>query len=772
MDTSNGALRCSPAILALVSSAAIMQPIHAQETQAQPDSAEVERGRGLEEIVVTAQRRAEALEDVPMSISVVTAQAIQDAGVASIHDIGQIVSAVQVNWAGAFTQPAIRGVTSLTNGYGENNVAVYVDGFYESSTVAINQDLANIEGIQVLKGPQGALYGRNATGGAILINTLAPSDTLTGLAEVTYARFDDQRLKGYLSGPLSDIFSFSIAGYHRESDGYLDFADPDVHASNPDSPAMPTSKHPAPIEQRAVRTKLQADFSEDFTATLAYNYGYSNVINGNLYTSYDHRPAFLPAAPRSGEVAYNYDTVQLAKTHQGTLKLEWGTDIGTLTSYSGYTQIDNPIRFDFDGTYEDLTYSTSVWNTRTAQQTFDFAVTAIEQLALIVGASYIDDDTHVDPDNLATNYGPGRTPATVTNQGMQAQAWAVYADGTYQLTDKVALSAGARYTEEKKEAFYGQTIVALGRCTAFCPTVKNLSFDKLTPRASISYALAPQTNVYVSYSEGFRSGTLSLSGAATPELWLPVDPEVVDAYEVGFKTVTDVFRFDIAGFFYDDQDLHVSVIEPDPRCGGSVQGCSVLTVFRNAKGAEIYGLDGNLAIAPTEQLNIRLGAAWLHARYTDFPNASGTSLNPANGLNVSGTIQDWNGKEMARAPEFSANIGADYSLQLPFGALLVAANLSYSDSYVINNPSLFGGVNVATGVAYPGEDQRYRQDALSLVTASVTWTDPGRHFTVAVFGTNLTDEEYRVTYSGTSNFGDYGVVAEPINYGMRIGYKF
>lgn len=766
MKTLNGALHCRSAILALVSSGAMLQQV-----QAQPADAE-KSVRALEEVVVTAQRRTEALEDVPMSISVVSAETLQESGVTNIHDIGQLASGVQVNWAGAFTQPAIRGVTSLTNGYGENNVAIYVDGFYESSTVAINQDLANIESIQVLKGPQGALYGRNATGGAILINTLAPSDTLTGLAEVTYARWDDKRFKGYLSGPLSDMFSFSIAGYYRESDGHLEFADPAVFAPNPSSPAMPTSSNAAPIEQRSVRTKLQAQFSDSFTATLAYNYGYSDVINGNLYTTYSHRPTFLPAAPPTGQVAYNYDTVQRAESNGVTLKLEWETGIGTLTSYSGYLEIENPLRFDFDGTYADLTYSTSVWDTETLQQTVDFAVTAVDKLDLIIGASYINDDTHVQPDNLATNYGPGRVPATVTDEGIEAKAWAVYVDGTFHLTDRLSLSAGGRYTDETKEAYYGQTVVALGRCTSFCPTTKELSFDKFTPRASISYALAPETNIYASYSEGFRSGTLSLSGAATPELWLPVDPEVVDAYEVGFKVARDRYRFDIAGFFYQDQDLHVSVIEPDPRCAGNVQGCTVLTVFKNAKEAEIYGVDGNLAVTPVDGLNLRLGAAWIHGRYTDFSNASGTALNPATNLNISGTLQNWNDQEMARAPEFSANFGGDYTWQLPIGSLQFAANASYSDGYVINNPSLFGGTNITTGVVYPGTEQRYRQDSLTLVTASLSWTDPGDHFSITAFGTNLTDEEYFVTYSGTSSFGDYGTVAEPINYGVRVGYKF
>jgi iron complex outermembrane receptor protein len=775
-------LHCSSAIVALLSSGVIAPQALAQAAQNEPGQTK----GGLEEIVVTAQRRAEALEDVPMSISVVTAEALEASGVTNIHDIGQIASGVQMNWAGAFSQPSIRGVTSLTNGYGENNVAIYIDGFYEPSTVSINQDLANIESIQVLKGPQGALYGRNATGGAILISTLSPSETLTGLAEVTYGRFDDKRFKGYISGPISDMLSFSLAGYYRESDGYLEFADPAAHLPpsllpngqpNPTFPsaqALLTGEDAAPIEQRLVRAKLQAKFTEDITATLALNYAYSDIFNGNLYTTYEHRLPTLPPAAKPGEVTYNYDTIQLAKTHQATLKLEWDMGPGTLTSYSSYGRIENPLRFDFDGTYADLTYSTAVFHQYTKQQTFDFALTAVTNLDLIVGASFINDDIHVDLDNPSINYGPGKTVTTVTYQGLEAESWAAYVDGTYHLTDKLSLSAGARYTDERKNGHYEQFNV-LTNVATFAPTNKRMSFNKLTPRASIRYELAPQTNVYASYSKGFRSGTLSLSGAATPELWLPVAPELIDAYEIGFKTAGGIARFDIAAFYYDYKDIHVSVLRPDPRCVTPANpqglGCTVLTVFQNAEGAEIYGVDGNLTVSPTESLNIRVGAAWLHARYTDFDNASGNALNPATDLNVGGTIQDWSDKEMARSPEFSANLGADYNWQLPFGGLLFAANARYSDSFVINNPSLIGGRNATTGVVYPGDEQRYREDSMVLVNASLTWTAPGEHFSIGAFGNNLTDEEYRVTYSG-GLFGDYGVLAEPMTYGMRAGYKF
>ncbi|MFC4594525.1 TonB-dependent receptor plug domain-containing protein [Sphingobium tyrosinilyticum] len=141
---------------------------------------------------MTAQRRAERLEEVPMAVVALGAESIEKSGVTSVRDIGQIAAGVQINQAGAATQPAVRGVSTTLNTFGyENNVALYVDGFYQPDFITINADLANIADVQVLKGPQGTLYGRNATGGAILINTLAPSDTFTGKVQASYGNFDD-----------------------------------------------------------------------------------------------------------------------------------------------------------------------------------------------------------------------------------------------------------------------------------------------------------------------------------------------------------------------------------------------------------------------------------------------------------------------------------------------------------------------------------------------------------------------------------------------------
>jgi len=727
-----------------------------------PAPAAEEQGTTLGEVIVTAERRPERIEDVPASITAVSAETIEKAGVVSFLELGSIAPGVQVNQAGGATQPAIRGITSLTNTVGfENNVAVYIDGFYEPDMIAINSDLANVAGIEVLKGPQGTLYGRNATGGAILVNTLKPSASFTGRVEASYSSFDDATIGGFLSGPISDRFRFSIAAYARDTHGYLQFS-PKPSTAGP----TPSSDNAAPIKQQSFRAKLEADLTEKLSATLAYNYGLSADPRGNLFTPRDHTRPADPAPPLRAtdrlQMSYNYETLNLVRVQEPTLKLEWKTAIGTLTSYTGYARRKTDQDFDTDGTYTDITSSQNRYQEDTYQQTVDLAVDAFRKVDLVVGASYYDDHTRSIPPFHLTTDGPARAFSFYINSDLKTEAYAAYTDATLHLTDKVSLNLGGRFSDEKKTI----DMSAAGILAAALPeTIAEKNFSKFTPRASIRYELAPRTNIYVSYSQGFRSGTFPVAvGSAL--LIVPIKPENVTAYEVGFKTARQRVQFDTAAFYYRDKDLHVSLTSQ--LCTPSTPPiCTFNTITGNAPLAEIYGIDGQLSINPVDRLNIRAGGAYLHARYRDFTNAVGTGLNIGTGFNASGQVQDWSDQQMARAPTTSGYIGVDYALPVAGGSLLLAGNLNYTDSYVIQNPSLYGPL---AGPALAGE-QRYRQSAYTLLNAQVTWTDRTNHYSLGAFARNLTDEKYRLTYNGNAR-GDYSTPAWPRQLGVKLGYKF
>jgi iron complex outermembrane receptor protein len=725
----------------------------------------------IQEVVVTAQRRSERLENVPMSVTAVTSQEIARSGVTNIHELSRITPGVQINLAGAFTQPAIRGITTLTNGTNvENNVAVYVDGFYNPNSNDINMDLANLASIEILKGPQGTLYGRNATGGAILINTLAPSKVFTGRIEGTYARFNDRRVSGYVSGPISDRLRFSLSGYTRDSDGSVKKADPANTAQ--------TKGDAAPIDQRSVRFKLEGDVSNNLTATIGLNYSAVNDSRGVLFSGFAHVPPTLPLSARArefGVAAYNGENRNLTTTQEATLKLAYVTPIGTLTSYTGFQHRHNKSAFDPDGTYLNNVYSTIQLPQDTFQQAVDYNITSINKLDLVIGGMYFHDNIKTDP-GVMVYIGGNLFNRNYFSQ--HTEALAAYIDGTYHVTDRLSLTLGGRYSYDAKQ-FVFLPIGANGAITAPPAGVPGFTVDtkystinrKFTPRAVVRYELEPRTNVYASYSQGFRSGAFNGSGSTDPRLITPTKPEKITAYEVGFKTARSWVRFDAAAFYYDYRNLNVSLSVPNPFCPNPLN-CSITTLFANAKKAKIHGIDGQVTFTPIQKLNVRVGAAWLHARYGNFPNASGTGVNLTNTLNVSPQTQDWSGQQMARAPNFSGNIGVDYEIDdVVGGKVNLSGNYNYTDSYVVNNASLYGPLVAPINPAM-AKSQRFRQGAYSLLSLQATWTDPTDHYWLTVFGNNVTNKSYKMIYSGSTTSGDYSVPGEPRVYGVKVGYRF
>jgi len=778
-----GARRFLSRALLGVSSFAVLLPAGAAWAQ---DSAEDVADNA---IIVTAQRREEALEDVPMSIAVVSRDLLETSGVVSLRDLSRLVPGFQLGQSGGFPQPALRGVTSLINVQSfENNIAVYIDGYYQMAPQGIGIDLPNVESVQVLKGPQGTLYGRNATGGAILLNTIAPGDDWQGRAELTYARFDDKRAGGYVAGPLGEGLGVSVAGYTRRSDGYIKLVSRTV-------PGKVTDGNAAPLEQDSVQVKLKADLTDDLSATLGYHYIHTSDGRGNLFSPFENvSPTYralaggATRAVKLGTAAWDHGVQTATSQHQGTLTVSLNTGLGKLKSYTGYVAYESQAAFDFDGSYINLVWSTNAFRQKTFQQALDFNLDVIPNVDLVVGAQYINDRLRsMSPFTQSfsgTNSGapgaPGAVPPTLADLvqtreqtfSQDKEAWAVYADATVQIGDSLSVNAGGRFSKEVQDVA-GFASDPRNGAILFPATTRGSSYEKFTPRASIRYEVAPRTSVYASYSMGFRSGSWNAALPVAPANWLPADQETVDAFEVGFKTAGRAFNVELAGFYYDYKDIQVSLTQtigspPMPT-----------TLISNAPRAKIYGIDASFQWTIAERLTLRGGAAWLHARYGDNFLFDGVGVNPASpGINVNKNplktyqnvtqVQDLSGLQMSRAPNFSANMGIDYLVPDGDGGLRMALNGNYTDSYVVTNPSIWGPL-----VAPESQSkQRFREGRHLLVSASVTWSDPSNHYFARLWGNNLTDHRYRLHYTGTSSFGTYSPMAEPMTYGLTLGYKF
>lgn len=747
-------------LLALSAAGAFAVPFvaRAEQPSGAPRAAAAD-GRGGD-IVVTAQRRSELLENVPMAVQVVSGDAVANSGVTNFMELDKIAVGAKMAFNGSVPTVAVRGITSALSAYNaEPNVAVYVDGFYDSQPLTIAADLSNIENIQILKGPQGTLYGRNATGGAMLITTLGPSDVMKAQFDVSYERFERVTANGYIAGPIAEGIRFSVSGHYRQGDLSLRLADRNVIGGIA-GPAG-TFKH------ANLRAKLEIDLSETLTATLGYSHSYVNDPRANFFSVYDHvLPApFYPAPPlrpiEFGVVAYRFPQFQGGKSDQFSLKLEWETGIGTLSSFTGYTDRYVGVNVDFGGTFVPIFDISNYYDQKTFQQSIDYNIDAIDNLQLNIGGMYYHDQlTQNDNDAVTFNYSGGNL-ATIVRTSSYSKAWALYADATYQVTDALSINVGGRYSYDRKRADFQQNAASGAVITPYIEDTT--SWKEFTPRATIRYELAPRTNVYASISRGFRAGVYSQQGPVTiggVPVYNPADPEKITAYEVGFKTAGSKLRFSAAAFYYDYTNLQVTVTLQRP-------GLPVSSILQNSKGAKVKGFEAEASYNPVPNLTLRAGISVLDAHYTDFSNAVGTGVNATNTLNVTNQPQDLSGQELVRAPDYSGLVGFDWEIPSEVGTFLLTSTLSFTDGYVVSNPSVFGPL----APVELRNKQRLRQTAYELLSAQFRWTDPSDHFSITVFGDNLTNTSYRLSYNA-GPFGDYSAKADPRTYGVRLGFRY
>jgi iron complex outermembrane receptor protein len=753
----------------------------AQDTADQPSATQATTSdEGTNEIIITAQRRAERLEDVPMTVGVANAATIEATNATSLRDINRLMSGVMLNQGGAFPAPTIRGVTSLANGTSfENNVAIYIDGFYQTAAQGTNIDLPSVNDIQVLKGPQGTLYGRNATGGAILINTVTPGDEWRGKAELTYAKYDDWRIGGYFAGPITDGIGVSIAAYTRRSDGYMKLTSRTVPGE--------TEGHGAPLEQDSIRAKLKFDLTDTFSATFGYNYTHVSDARGNMFSVFENVSPLLNVSTRPtklGTVAFNYGDIIETRAHEGTMMLSWDTGIGELKSYTGYTSFKPITSFDFDGTYQDFGGITNAWSTsefkqKTFQQSIDYAISAIDHVDLVVGGNYFKDKLKTTGPHIANYFGlvggPWPEPPPFSNLVQNEdrefrqtkEAWAVYVDATWHVNDQLHINIGGRYSHESQDVFAQSRcfITPVTSATNVCnfltpvngdrfifpPTNKSSSYSKFTPRASIRYEIEPapmsmlpilRASAAVPGTRRFLSYRDSLAG-----LWPAVrstgwtrSRKSVDAFEIGFKTARRNFRFELAAFLYKYKDLQVSVTV--------LAGTPPVTqtVVSNAPKADVKGLEASAEYSPIENLNLRGNFTWLHARYGDgflfnFTGVDATGNVPGSptvggiGINTNPDplktyinitqLQDLSGEPMARSPNFAANLGFTYDIPMGDGGIKISGNAFYTSKYVVTNPSVWG-----TDPSVPADrqdEQRFVQGGYFLLSGSIQYTLPNGH---------------------------------------------
>lgn len=786
----SGAAWPGGALLAQTAPAAsVAAPAEANQPAPTPDSS----ASAGADIVVTALRRQERQVSVPAAVAVVTADTLVKSGVSKFQDLGNLVPGVQISRSGSYTQPAIRGVTTTFAGNGqETNVGVYIDGFYQSDQLSINQDFANLANIQVLKGPQAVLYGRNATGGAILITTKSPSQILEGDASISYARYDDRIAQAYLSVPvIKDLLAVNIAGYVRQNDGYFkdinNFA-PGVALRNPAfHNGIGSGNDTVNYRQRSVRAKARLTPGDGIALTFGYNYTFINDPRGFAYSIVGQSPfaASVPVLSPGNTQATQRDRTSLNVRPQNvtegsefTLLGEFDIGAGTITTHTGYLDKRDHQIYDFDGTPYDGFEGVQFNKRRTFTQGIDYAVKVSDNFNLLAGVFYYRDrfKTLPSPVNSISAAGVSNNSTTLP---FDTTSYSAYLDGTLRIGGHIYLTAGGRYNYDRKKLTRSDTITINGvlQPVVLLGSAANPNLgttrehnSRFTPHAVIRYEFDPNTNAYASVSTGFKAGTINTAFPLNA-----LRPETVTAYEVGYKMRRGPFYFESAAFYYNYKDNQVAALLP-------ILG-QTSTFIQNSGGAHIYGADGSMTARVSPAFNLRGGLSYLHARYTNFGNANDISLNATGTANVTVTT-DWTGRRIARAPDWSGSFGGDYTLEVAGGHLQVSGTASFSSRYAPQNASfncsaigVVNGLNtcVLPGTLTPdtgkGKPGRLEENGWVMVSGQIQWTDPSDRYSIAIFAENLTNERYKII-SSAGAYGTYEMYNQPRSIGGRVGVKF
>jgi iron complex outermembrane recepter protein len=674
---------------------------------------------GLQEIVVTAQKRSEREQDVPISVAVVSGADLTAASITDVVSLPQLVPALRITYSGTFVQPTIRGVGSQVSLPGlPQNIATYVDGYYVPDPAADNFNLVNVDSVSVLKGPQGTLFGFSATGGAITITTKEPEQKPSMLARVGYGRYNNINTAFYGNTGITDTLAVNLAASYEYGDGYIK----NLVTGNPNA---------GEFRSWYIRPKVKWQPTDDISFTFAYAHDYDNdpktqnVVARNRETIAIAVPGALIPTDR-GTVALDAPSYAILKSDSYTLTSRFNFGWANLVSYTGYRTDKVSQALDYDASSAPLNGSSWEVPDATFTQEFDLSGKAFDRLDWLLGGFYLHAS---DEYNYRTNGFP------IFNSSNRTDSLSEFADLTYQVVDNLYLTVGGRYSKDRPHVSFDLIPFNLAEAGG-------TSFNNFSARGVARYQLTPSSNVYASYTQGYKPGGLPASSFSL----VPVKPETIDAYEIGYKIAESRIRANVAGFFYNYKDVQVTTY-----------GAGGQSFVVNAASAHNYGIDGDLAYAVTPDLELTASGGYTHARYQNFPNATGTTqdLNPASP--TYGTISlvpyDATGGRVERTPNFSGSIGANYGFDVAGGRLVLNGNLFYTSKF------------------YFDVSQQLPQGAYALLNMRATWTDPSNHYDVSIYGSNLTDRKYYIA-SFTDPYATRAVFGDPAMFGATITVRF
>ncbi len=703
---------------------------------------------GVEDIVVTAQRRDERLQDVPIAVSVVTAIGAERAGISTTEALGVAVPALQFSRSTTNGGvPYIRGVgtTSATQG-SQSPVAVYVDDVYIATASASMFGFNNISQVEVLKGPQGTLFGRNATGGVVHVQTKKPSHDASMDATFSYGNYDTVEASAYATGGLTDTLAVSFAGVVRYQDeGYgLD---------------VTTGEEVYKSRYYGARGQLLWMPGPDTSVLLSADYMFIDDDAGGNTT-------ILPGTVASGGGTFpgryrtrNNPADWAELTQYGfSAKVQHDFQWANLVSISAYRRAGIENGADLDGSAVTILSARSSASDPSYSQEVRLSAPTDSPIQWIVGGMYFETTDGQDPAisiGTSQNANGGRT---YQYNKQNLKSYAGFGEVNGEILPNLKVTLGLRYTADYFKFSVLRTNNS-GTPLAPTPFTREKDWSKLTYRAVVDYHFTPDVMAYASYSRGFHSGGFNLSSSVmtvngvvvpAPE----IAPEVLDAWEAGVKAefFDRRLRLNLSAFKYDYTNLQVSTTN---------LGQSLIL---NAAGADIKGLDMEFEARPFRGLTLSGGMSFLDSVFTVFPAGPYFVPQPAvctpvprtTGTPTGGNLNcptDLAGYRTPRAPKFTASLSATYSVETNAGTFAATGTVYHN-----------------AGFAWDADNVILQPD-YTLLNGSISWTVPDGSVELRLWGRNLTDTYYA---SFATNGGQRAswAPAAPRTYGIAAGFHF
>lgn len=736
----------------------------------------------IEEIVVTAQRRAQSLQEVPVAVSSLDGDYLASRQIQSIEKLSSLAPSFKVSKGptdAAATVITIRGAATSNQGIlFDPAVGVYVDNVFVGKAYGSVFDLPDLERVEVLRGPQGTLYGRNTLAGAVNLVTRKPSDSFRAEGEVTYGNLDYKAIKGLVNVPLTQDLYVKASGQFRQRDGFTRYTADGILS-------LPTivDKDGGDNLDRTV-ADLQVRYRINDKVTGDYNYTYSRVQEhpATVLAGYDAGGILDPASPfyigapvhlyvnpnpyrRPATLSVNNQQYQDVEVQGHSLTLTADLDAATLKSITAYRKMD----YDMHAPDEDIDGSPFLlagggFNTKYdafSQELQASGTLADETLNYVAGAFYYRDNGQ---SSNPQTYFFGAS-AFDTRLGGQTESYAFYGQADYKLVDTLTLTAGLRYTHERKRVQRFYQILAQPGLPGLPLTVMDIdrdddvhaNFSKLSPTAIVAWEPMENLNVYAKYSKGYRSGGFNGEATTVADVSTPYEAETNTSYEVGIKSQLLGRRLLVNAAAYHN-------IESNKQLSVFSASSTAATLIRNAGRARVQGVEAEIQARPTDALTLTASYGYVSQRYRQF-------LDMAAGV----TVDVANNRVFAQAPKTTASAGIDLRLWEGIGEVHASGDMAYRSSYytLIGQKQAdprFPLITLASDVRVP---------SVTTFNAQLRWIDvpmgDNGTFYATLWGENLSNENKPTAFiKFPASFGGMlvGNYMDGRTYGLTIGVRF